>query len=62
MDDAINNIHLATPVSCHQSRSSKGSVFGSIERMFNILTPRKQRDSSADGPRKVKVSGSGLLI
>ncbi|XP_063444580.1 maternal embryonic leucine zipper kinase-like [Mytilus trossulus] len=36
------------------SKTRKGSVFGSLERVFNMLTPKKQRNSSTDGPRKVK--------
>jgi hypothetical protein len=36
-------------------KSRKASVFGSLERMFNMLTPKKQSKSSCDGPRKVKV-------
>uniref|UniRef100_K1Q7Q7 non-specific serine/threonine protein kinase n=1 Tax=Magallana gigas TaxID=29159 RepID=K1Q7Q7_MAGGI len=35
-------------------KSRKASVFGSLERMFNMLTPKKQTKSSSDGPRKVK--------
>jgi hypothetical protein len=37
------------------SKMRKGSVFGSLEKVFNMLTPKKQRSSSTDGPRKVKV-------
>lgn len=37
-------------------KSRKASVFGSLERMFNMLTPKKQNKASSDGPRKVKVS------
>lgn len=36
------------------SKTRKGSVFGSLEKVFNMLTPKKQRSSSTDGPRKVK--------
>lgn len=36
-------------------KSRKASVFGSLERMFNMLTPKKQSKSTCDGPRKVKV-------
>ncbi|XP_078316535.1 maternal embryonic leucine zipper kinase-like isoform X4 [Crassostrea virginica] len=35
-------------------KSRKASVFGSLERMFNMLTPKKQNKASSDGPRKVK--------
>ncbi|XP_048762570.1 maternal embryonic leucine zipper kinase-like isoform X3 [Ostrea edulis] len=35
-------------------KSRKASVFGSLERMFNMLTPKKQSKSTCDGPRKVK--------
>ncbi|XP_062604583.1 maternal embryonic leucine zipper kinase-like isoform X2 [Saccostrea cucullata] len=35
-------------------KSRKASVFGSLERMFNMLTPKKQNKSTSDGPRKVK--------
>lgn len=42
-------------------KSRKASVFGSLERMFNMLTPKKQTKSSSDGPRKVKVRHSTYL-
>ncbi|XP_069123059.1 maternal embryonic leucine zipper kinase-like isoform X1 [Argopecten irradians] len=41
-----------TPGSANKTR--KGSVFGSLERVFNMLTPKKQRGSTGEGPRKVK--------
>ena len=55
VDDELYKAHMEplTP-----SKSRKGSVFGSIEKMFNMLTPKKQRNSSSDGPRKVKVTMS----
>ncbi|PVD38629.1 hypothetical protein C0Q70_01245 [Pomacea canaliculata] len=55
VDDALYQAHWSTPGSCNKTRkTSKGTVFGSIERMINMLTPKKQRGSSCDGPRKVK--------
>ncbi|KAK7111612.1 maternal embryonic leucine zipper kinase-like [Littorina saxatilis] len=55
VDDALYSAHLSTPGSCGKSRkNSKGSVFGSLERMINMLTPKKQRGSTCEGPRKVK--------
>lgn len=51
MDNEINKAH-ETP----GQRSRKGSVFGSLEKMFNMLTPKKQSKSSTEGARKVKVS------
>lgn len=52
VDDELYKAHMEplTP-----SKSKKGSVFGSLEKMFNMLTPKKQRNSSTEGPRKVKV-------
>lgn len=52
VDDELYKAHMEplTP-----SKSKKGSVFGSLEKMFNMLTPKKQKNSSSDGPRKVKV-------
>lgn len=38
------------------SKSRKASVFGSLEKVFNMLTPKKQSKSASEGPRKVKVS------
>ena len=38
------------------SKSKKAMVFGSLEKMFHMLTPKKQTRHSSDGPRKVKVS------
>ena len=62
VDDALYSAHLSTPGSNGKARkSSKGSVFGSLERMINMLTPKKQRGSTCEGPRKVKVSSSGEL-
>ncbi|KAJ8318108.1 hypothetical protein KUTeg_003199 [Tegillarca granosa] len=46
-----SEMELDTP-----SKSRKASVFGSLEKVFNMLTPKKQRNSSSEGPRKVKVS------
>lgn len=53
VDDELYKAHIEplTP-----SKSKKASVFGSLEKMFNMLTPKKQKNSSSDGPRKVKVS------
>lgn len=52
VDDELYKAHMEplTP-----SKSKKASVFGSLEKMFNMLTPKKQRNSSSEGPRKVKV-------
>ena len=51
VDDDLYKAHMDnTP-----SKTRKGSVFGSLEKVFNMLTPKKQRNSSTDGPRKVKV-------
>ncbi|KAJ8321493.1 hypothetical protein KUTeg_000954 [Tegillarca granosa] len=44
-----SEMELDTP-----SKSRKASVFGSLEKVFNMLTPKKQRNSSSEGPRKVK--------
>lgn len=52
VDDDLFKIH-ETPGSASKTR--KGSVFGSLEKMFNMLTPKKQK-STSEGPRKVKVS------
>ncbi|XP_052814411.1 maternal embryonic leucine zipper kinase-like isoform X1 [Mya arenaria] len=50
VDEELYRAHMdLTP-----SKAKKGSVFGSLEKMFNMLTPKKQRSSSSDGPRKVK--------
>ena len=52
VDDDLYKAHMdITP-----GKVRKGSVFGSLEKVFNMLTPKKQRNSSSDGPRKVKVS------
>ncbi|KAL5018480.1 hypothetical protein ScPMuIL_004202, partial [Solemya velum] len=50
VDDDLFKIH-ETPGSASKTR--KGSVFGSLEKMFNMLTPKKQK-STSEGPRKVK--------
>lgn len=50
VDDELYRMHIDTT----PSKTRKGSVFGSLEKMFNMLTPKKQRGSSSDGPRKVK--------
>ncbi|KAK7507429.1 hypothetical protein BaRGS_00001364 [Batillaria attramentaria] len=54
VDDALYQAHLNTPGSTGKSRKSSRSVFGSLERMLNMLTPKKQRGSTCEGPRKVK--------
>ncbi|XP_012939018.1 maternal embryonic leucine zipper kinase isoform X2 [Aplysia californica] len=51
VDDELYRMHMATPDSGQRSR--KGSVLGSIERMFNMLTP-KRKGSTTDGPRKAR--------
>lgn len=51
LDDGLQK-QPDTPGSASKMR--KGSVFGSLEKVFNMLTPKKQRSSSTDGPRKVK--------
>ena len=56
VDDDLYKAHMdITP-----GKVRKGSVFGSLEKVFNMLTPKKQRSSTSDGPRKVKVSTSFL--
>ncbi|XP_045213405.1 maternal embryonic leucine zipper kinase-like isoform X2 [Mercenaria mercenaria] len=50
VDDELYKAHMDTT----PSKTRKGSVFGSLEKVFNMLTPKKQRGSSSDGPRKVK--------
>ncbi|XP_076459027.1 maternal embryonic leucine zipper kinase-like [Babylonia areolata] len=52
VDDDLYKAHLSTPGS--SSKSRKGSVMGSLERMINMLTPKKQRGATCEGPRKVK--------
>ncbi|KAL3877262.1 hypothetical protein ACJMK2_034995 [Sinanodonta woodiana] len=52
VDESLSKMQADTPSSAHKSR--KGSVFGSLEKVFNMLTPKKQRGSTSDGPRKVK--------
>lgn len=52
MDEELYKAHIDTT----PCKTRKGSVFGSLEKVFNMLTPKKQRGSSSDGPRKVKVS------
>lgn len=54
VDDALHQVHLGTPGSAGKGRKSSRSVFGSLERMINMLTPKKQRGSTCEGPRKVK--------
>ena len=54
VDDDLFRMHnMSTPDSGQRSR--KGSVLGSIEKMFNMLTP-KRKGSTSDGPRKARVS------
>ncbi|KAL4240820.1 hypothetical protein ACF0H5_001608 [Mactra antiquata] len=50
VDTDLYKAHIDTT----PSKTRKGSVFGSLEKVFNMLTPKKQRNSSSDGPRKVK--------
>ncbi|KAL8587769.1 hypothetical protein ACOMHN_020987 [Nucella lapillus] len=49
--DDLYRAHLSTPGG--SSRSHKASVMGSLERIINLLTPKK-RGSTCEGPRKVK--------
>ncbi|GFR99459.1 non-specific serine/threonine protein kinase [Elysia marginata] len=53
VDDELYRMHMTTPVSGSKSSRKTGAVFGSIERMFNMLTP-KRKGSLVDGPRKAK--------
>ncbi|XP_050392898.1 maternal embryonic leucine zipper kinase [Patella vulgata] len=52
VDDELYKIHMSTPISSQKSR--KAAVFGSLEKVFNMLTPKKNKGSTSDGPRKVK--------
>ncbi|XP_013394347.1 maternal embryonic leucine zipper kinase-like [Lingula anatina] len=58
IDSYLNQVHNTTPMMTPTNKGRKGSVFGSIEkgmnRMFNMLTPRKTSKSTSDGPKKVK--------
>lgn len=49
-----DELHKAHHIDMTPSKTRKGSVFGSLEKVFNMLTPKKQRSSPYDGPRKVK--------
>ncbi|CAG5129030.1 unnamed protein product, partial [Candidula unifasciata] len=51
VDDGLYKAHI--PGSGQKSSARKVTVFGSIERMFNMLTPKK-KSSSCSGPRKAK--------
>ncbi|XP_067671947.1 maternal embryonic leucine zipper kinase-like isoform X1 [Haliotis asinina] len=51
VDEGLYKAGMSTPSSAHKS---KKSMFGSLEKVFNMLTPKKQRGSTSDGPRKVK--------
>jgi len=57
VDEGLYQAHMELTPS-----KKKGSVFGSLEKMFNMLTPKKQRSSSTEGPRKVKVGVFKLSI
>ncbi len=61
VDDKLYRLHMATPDSATRDRSRKGTVLGSIERMFNMLTP-KRRGSSTEGPRKARVRQTHQLV
>ncbi|KAK3091988.1 hypothetical protein FSP39_024284 [Pinctada imbricata] len=68
-DSQLNHLSKNTPLSASKkaasvedslheaitpSKSKKATVFGSLEKMFNMLTPKKQTKHSGEGPRKVK--------
>ena len=54
MDTELDRVHLEdTPGG---PRSAKKGVFGSLERLITMLTPKKRQGSSGEAPRKVKVS------
>nr|KAI8766329.1 maternal embryonic leucine zipper kinase-like [Biomphalaria glabrata] len=52
VDDELYKMHMSTP-SSGQKSARKGAVFGSIERMLNMLTPKK-KGSLIEGPRKAR--------
>ncbi|XP_059169005.1 maternal embryonic leucine zipper kinase-like [Physella acuta] len=52
VDDELYRMHMSAPGSGQKS-ARKGAVFGSIERMLNMLTPKK-KGSLIDGPRKAR--------
>ncbi|XP_041363351.1 LOW QUALITY PROTEIN: maternal embryonic leucine zipper kinase-like [Gigantopelta aegis] len=52
VDEGLCRAHMSTPGSA--SKFKKGSVFGSLEKVFNMLTPKKQKGSADVAPRKVK--------
>lgn len=60
VDDELYRMHMSTPGSGHKS-ARKGAVFGSIERMLNMLTPKK-KGSLIDGPRKARVCTTHFTI
>ncbi|ESO81991.1 hypothetical protein LOTGIDRAFT_170401 [Lottia gigantea] len=48
-------LQVALDDTCNaQKATRKASVFGSLEKVFNMLTPKKNRGSTSEGPRKVK--------
>lgn len=53
VDDELYRMHMTSPISGSKSSRKTGAVFGSIERMLNMLTP-KRKGSLIDGPRKAK--------
>ena len=61
MDTELDRIHLHVDTPCG-AKSSKKSMFGSIERgmdrLLCMLTPKKRLGSMDEGPRKVKVGQS----
>ncbi len=63
VDTELDRIHLHLDTPC--AKSSKKSVFGSIERGMDklkcMLTPKKRINSASDGPRKVKVRLHGYM-
>lgn len=54
VDDSLCRMDACAQGSSQKSSARKAAVFGSIERMLNMLTPKK-KGSLVEGPRKVKV-------
>lgn len=57
MDTELDRVHLHIDTPC--AKSAKKTVFGSIERgvdrLKEMLTPRKRNTSTVEGVRKVRV-------
>ena len=64
MDTELDRIVME--VTPGRTPTTKRSVFGSIERgvdrLKNMLTPKKRAPSHHDGPRKVKVAMLPVLV